>query len=367
MKSFKEYLIEAKIDAFIDRYTNHHKDHPMVLRDPEEARRRIAAAHPHVQGHDEAIFATTQFLNNIYNPNEDELSLKHVLKGWRKGKTNGGLTGNLKDHTHDSITRLLRSQSDQKSTVNAGKLQGMDKYHIGQIQHPEYGVLDVHQVHVNDVEDDDEFKKISNTIKKHTSSSCTWCVKGEYDVAHLKHYSHGHGILFYTNHRGEMVRSHGFGDRGIVNQDNTTIRPEEVHHIQKQTSALMTGKKKEVYDFFSGDTKNLSAEKQHKMYDEFGKGHAEAHFADPKKNTHPEILSRMMKSNRSEVVEAAVEHPNATPEHISQGLSHKNHYVARIAISHPNASPDNISEGLKHKDFYVVREAKIAIEKRSHA
>ena len=84
MMSFKEYLIEVKIDDFTNRYMKYHASHPMVQRDPEEAKRRIAAAHPHVQGHDEAIYATKQFLDKTYNPNEDELSLKHVLKGWRK-------------------------------------------------------------------------------------------------------------------------------------------------------------------------------------------------------------------------------------------------------------------------------------------
>ena len=368
MKSFTQFLNEdlneAKIDDFTNRYMKYHASHPMVQRDPEEAKRRIGAANPHVQGHDEAIYATKQFLDKTYNPNEDELSLKHVLKGWRKGKTSGDLTGNLSDHTHDSISRFLRSQSDAKSTVKAGKLEGMDKYQIGQIQHPEHGVLDVHQVHVNDVKDDDEFKKISDTIKKHTSSSCTWCVKGDHDVAHLKHYSHGHGILFYTNQRGEMVRSHGFGDRGIVNQDNTTIRPQEAHHIQKQTSALMTGKKKEVYDFFLGDTKNLSAEKQHKMYDEFGKGHAEAHFADPKRNTHPVILSRMMKSENSEVRIAAVSHPNATHEHISQGLKDEYWVVRKAAVSHPNATHEHISQGLKDEYPGVRHGAQTAMDKR---
>jgi hypothetical protein len=332
LKLFKQFITESKEDEFVARYMKHHTNHHMVRSDPKEARRRIAAAHLHVQDHDEAIYATKQFLDKTYNPNEDELSLKYVLKGFRRGKSDGTIKDKLSNHTHDSISGVLRSQSDAKSTVRAGKIEGMDEYHIGQIHHPEHGVLDVYQVHVNDVKDDDEFKKISDTIKKHTSSSCTWCIKGQQEVHHLKHYSHGHGILFYSNERGEVVRSHGFGDRGIVNQYNTLIKPEEAQHIEKQTSALMTGKKKEIYDFFSGGTKNLSAEKQHRMYDEFGKGYAESHFLKPSMNTHPEIITRLMNSEHYYVRKAAIQLPNVTHEHISQGLRDTNSDVRSTAV-----------------------------------
>lgn len=318
------YLIEAKVDDFAKRYLNYHKDHPVVQTNPEQAEKTVRHAHKFAQGHDEAIYLTKELLNGSYRPEEDDATIQSVLGKWRKAKTQGLVGGKLSDHTHESISAAFRDIPQlnmQKRQATA--LHGMEKYKIGAIQHPQHGNLSVYNIREKDVKDDKEYEDVSGTLRK-TCSGSSWCVlPQQHGPTHLKHYSHGHGIFFYVNDSGQPVLSHGFGDRGIVRPDNSVIDEKEEEDIKKKTSSLLSGDKKEAYDFFTGKAKDMSPEKQMRMYDEFGKEHAVAHFLDPKLNTHPHLLTRIINDHAKHganadqaIANALISHPNFSDEHI---------------------------------------------------
>jgi hypothetical protein len=348
-----QLIMEAKVDDFAKRYLNIHKDHPLIESNPEEATSLIKHAHQFAQGHDESIYLTRQLLDKTYKPVEDDTTITSTLSKWRRAKTQGLISGNLSSHTHDTISQTLRDIPGLDMQKNkASALQGMEKYKIGHIDHSEHGKLGVYHILKSDINDDKEYENISSSLRK-TCSGSSWCVlPKEHGPTHLKHYSHGHGIFFYTNDKGTPVLSHGFGDRGIVRPDNSVVEKEESVTIKKQTSSLLKGEKKEKYDFFSGNN-TLSVEKQHKMYDEFGDSHAAAHFADRQMDTHPEILERLLKHPRPSVRENAIRHPNVTAAHIDTALKDTNTYVRSSAIEHPNVTAAHIDTTLKDTDQNV--------------
>ena len=356
MKSFKsflreqiELLVEAKVDDFVNRHLKHFKDHPLVQSNPEEASERIKDAFNSNPGNssDEAKFATRGYLDGTYRPgSEDQLMPNMTINRWRAAKKSGHVEGDIGDFSHTQVLDMLPKK---ESTINT-PLTGMDKFKLGTIEHPEFGTLTVHRIHKDMVKTPGEYQELSKKIKAHTPSESTWCVNKKPDL--LKHYSYGHGMFLYSNNSGEIVRAHGFGDRGIVNHDNAVIGADETVHIQHQTSKLLSGDDKEVYDFFGGRMKKMSLEKQTRMYDEFGEDRAQAHFADPKMDTHPDILSKMLLSS-DKIRRAAILHPNATAAHIDRALSDKNSGIRWTAIQNPNATAAHIDRALGDKELSV--------------
>ena len=357
MKSFKsflreqiELLTEAKIDDFVNRHLKYFKDHPLVQSNREESIERIKDAFNSNPGNssDEAKFATRGYLDGTYRPgSEDQLMPNMTIKRWRGAKKSGQVEGDIGDFSHAQVLDMLPKR---ESTINT-PLTGMDKFKLGTIEHPEFGTLTVHRIHKDMVKTPGEYKELSKKIKAHTPCESTWCVNDKPDL--LEHYSYGHGMFLYSNESGEIVRAHGFGDRGIVDHDNAVIGADETVHIQHQTSKLLSGDDKEVYDFFGGRMKKMSLEKQMRMYDEFGENRAQAHFADPKMDTHPDILSKMMLSSDHKIRRAAILHPNTTAAQIDRALGDKNSDVRWTAIQNPNATAAHIDRALGDKELSV--------------
>ena len=359
MKSFKsflrehiELLLEAKVDDFVNRHLKHFKDHPLVQSNPEEASERIKDAFNSNPGNssDEAKFATRGYLDGTYRPgSEDQLMPNMTINRWRAAKKSGHVEGDIGDFSHDQVLDLLPKR---KSTINT-PLTGMDKFKLGTIEHPEFGTLTVHRIHKDMVKTGKEYQELSKKIKAHTPSECTWCVNNKPNK--LEHYSYGHGMFLYSNKSGEIVRAHGFGDRGIVDHDNAVIGTDETVHIQHQTSKLLSGDDKERYDFFGGRNKKMSLDKQMRMYDEFGENRAQAHFADPKIDTHPDIISKMLDSPKSNYRWAAIDHPNATAAHIDRALGDENEKIRWAAIQNPNATAAHIDRALGDEPSETTR------------
>ena len=357
MKSFKsflreqiELLTEAKIDDFVNRHLKHFKDHPLVQSNREESIERIKDAFNSNPGNssDEAKFTTRGYLDGTYRPgSEDYLMPNMTIKRWRGAKKSGQVEGDIGDFSHAQVLDMLPKR---ESTINT-PLTGMDKFKLGTIEHPEFGTLTVHRIHKDMVKTPEEYKELSKKIKAHTPSECTWCVNNKPDL--LEHYSYGHGMFLYSNKSGEIVRAHGFADRGIVDHDNAVIGADETAHIQHQTSKLLSGDDKERYDFFGGRNKKMSLDKQMRMYDEFGENRAQAHFADPKIDTHPDIISKMLLSSDHKIYRAAIQHPNATAAHIDRALGDKNYDIRRAAIQNPNATAAHIDRALGDKNVDV--------------
>ena len=332
------------MDDFVNRHLKHFKYHPLVQSNREESIERIKDAFNSNPGNssDEAKFTTRGYLDGTYRPgSEDQLMPNMTINRWRAAKKSGEVEGDIGELSHAHVLDLLPKR---KSNITLGPMSGMDKFKLGTIQHPEFGPLTVHRIHKDMVKTPKEYKKLSEKIKAHTPSECTWCVNTQPSL--LEHYSYGHGIFLYSNKSGEIVRAHGFGDRGIVNHDNEVIGADETAHIQHQTSKLLSSHDKERYDFFGGRHKKMPLDKQLRMYDEFGGNRAAAHFGDPKIDTHPDIISKMLDSHNQNVRRSAIQHPNVTAAHIDRVLGDENSHVRYAAIRHPNATAAHIDRAL---------------------
>lgn len=333
MKAFKffinhDLLLEAKIDDFVNRYLKYHKDHSMVVNNEARAKELIGHAHQFAQGHDESIFLTRQMLDGAYKPGEDDDTIKTTLGKWRKAKTEGLVGGKLSDHSHESVSAIFRDipQLNLKKR-HSSALQGMEKYKVGTIDHSTHGTLDVYNIRKKNIQDDSEYANASSSLRK-TCSGSNWCVLPQtHGPEHLKHYSHGPGIFFYVNREGTPVLSHGFGDRGIVRPDNSVIDQKESDDIKLKTSTLLKDEHKNVYDFFNNKGKlDLDLDQQNEMYNEFGTSHGAAHFLDPKMNTHPQLIHRIIddafdgvfRYQTDEVSKHIADHPNFNSSHVSK-------------------------------------------------
>lgn len=358
MKSFKQFLFESKAESYANQWMKVHADHPLVQSNPEEARKLIGHARSFAQHPDEHHYLTRQLLDRTYKPEEDDSTIRMTLGKIRRARNRGIDIGDIKKHTHDTISDAFSKHFGLDLTQKQSRgMSGLERFHIGKIQHPEHGELDVHHIHKNDIEDDAEYENISSNLRK-TCSGSSWCVlPKESGATHLKHYAHGHGIFFYSKN-GVPVLSHGFGDRGIVKPDNSVIDTSRAENIINQTSVLLSGNKKEVYDFFNGKDQKPTLEKQHRMYDELGDKHGAAQFADPKIDTHPEILSKLLSHSDHYVRHEALGHPNITENHIEQALNDSHEHIRWRAISHGKATSKHISKALLNKD-HTLRELAI--------
>ena len=74
------------------------------------------------------------------------------------------------------------------------------------------------------------------------------------------------------------------------------------------------------------------------MYDEFGSAHSAAHFLDPKVDTHPKLINRIIEDHliknktsnkrvRQEIIDATVKHKNFSSDNIDHILNlYKEHH-----------------------------------------
>jgi hypothetical protein len=349
MKSFKIFLRESKIEDFTNRYSKIFKDHPLVNENPEEAKKLFTHTHGLGLGHHESVFAIRSFLDKTLKPNEDEFSIRQTINKWNKAKKEGRVTGEISNHTFETVRSALKKT--EKPDTDPEKVPrsispGLKNYHIGTIEHPEHGSLNVYHISHKQIGDNnDEYSRLSSELKKHACKDNTHCVSGDYGAEHLNTYSRGHGFLLYTGKNNKTIFGHGFGDRGIVDPANDVVSPEEHKFLSSKTHALLPESHKEIYHFINSDQKDFSLEKQEKMYNEFGDV-AGAYFADHKKNTHPKILTKLLDHKNSNVVVASLYHPNATQENIIKALNNKSGYLRGEVIRHPKATPEHINKAL---------------------
>jgi hypothetical protein len=358
MKSFKIFLRESKIEDFTKRYGKIFKNHPLVKENPEEAKKLFTHTHGLGLGHHESVFAIRSFLDKTLKPNEDELSIRKTIQNWNKAKKERRITGEISSHTYESARSALKKAEKPDTdpeTVLRSVSPGLKNYHIGTIEHPEHGTLNVYHISHKQIGDNKyEYSRLSSELKKHACKDNTHCVikAGDYGAEHLNTYSRGHGFLLYTGKNNKTIFGHGFGDRGIVDPANKVVSPEEHKFLTQRTHALLPESHKEIYNFINSDQKDFSLEKQEKMYNEFGDV-AAAYFADPGKNTHPKILTKLLDHENFDVVEATFKHPNLTSEHISKALDDYYEITRIHAIKHPNATPEHISKALDDKSSFV--------------
>jgi hypothetical protein len=340
MLSFRRFLIESyyhsllledKRTEFVNRYMKHHREHPLVQQDPEEARRRISHSLAFGQNPEEHKFITRQLLDGRYKPGEDDPTIQATLGNWRKltRETRGMHQGKtLADHDHDSVSAIFRASSGETKSSKAKQSAGdLAKYHIGTIDGGEHGPLDVYHIHRDMVpEGEDEQEEIvriqgeeetvytenpyidfSKAIKRVCPPDSTICV--QHAGGYVKRYSHGHGFFLYTNQNGQTVYGHGNNDRGIVRHDNSVLKGGEAQSIKNQTANLLRGQKKAAYALTAGSKDKIYPDV--KLTDEeFGTA-----------LNHPD----------AEVRYTAVKSPHFGPQHMERALGDSHELIREAA------------------------------------
>jgi hypothetical protein len=393
MLSFRRFLIESyrnsllledKRTEFVNRYMKHHKEHPLVQQDPEEARRRIAHSLAFGQNPEEHKFITGQLLSGTYKPGEDDPTIQATLGNWRKltKETRGVHNGKtLADHSHDSVSAIFRASSGEtksaKAKISAGDLA---KYHIGTIDGGEHGPLDVYHIHQEmvpegeDVQEEtvrfqgEEYEQkaekpyidFSKAIKRVCPPGSTICV--QHSGSFVKNYSKGHGFFLYTNQNGQTVYGHGNGDRGIVRHDNSVVEGQEAQSIKNQTGNLLRGKRKAAYALTAGSEDKIHPDV--KLTDEeFGTAlnHPDSdvrYTAVKSKNFGPQHMDTALRDEFYGVRVAAALSPHFGPQHMDRALGDEHYYVRVAAAQSPHFGPQHMDTALRD-EFYGVRAAAV--------
>ncbi len=390
MLSFKKFLIESylilenKRQDFINRFLKIHSNHPLVEENPELAGSLISHSMSFGQNADEHHFLTRQLLDRTYKPGEDDPTIQMTLSKWRRGKQEGLVQGSLKDHSHSSVYALFRdipqlSKSSSKA-VRAG--EEIDKYHIGQIEHPEHGTLDVYHVHHSDIPAnykadpelpvEEEFKKINSALRKSCSrGEYSWCVLPQKTTLNddtiipdtgakmIKHYSQGSGIFFYANEDGKMVLSHGYRDRGVVRPENDVVGEKEESDVISKTLKLLPKEKGFQHGIANfnklGEEEQIQITKEPSFGTNMSTEENTEHF-----ETAREHFETALKSPHKSVQTAAVEHPRFGTDrnHVWYAFGSKYESIARAGLQHAKfgTDPNHISYALQspHKSVQTA-------------
>lgn len=249
MKNFKHFLfeeyqalflVEAKIDDFTNQWMKLHADHPLVKEDPKKAAELIRGSFGLGQTPDEHRYITTQFLNRILKPKEDDPTIRDTLGMWRKivkRNLHGGKK--LSDFNHDSAQRFFNQFPELRKTIKkSAATRDLEPYHIGQIDHPEYGKLDVFHISQDNVKSPKEYEIFQRAMKTScTIPGSTVCV--QHHPEYVEGYSKGHGFFAYLDKTGTFRLGHGFQDRGIVRHDNEVLYGDEHKLVAEQTAKLI--------------------------------------------------------------------------------------------------------------------------------
>jgi hypothetical protein len=392
MLSFRRFLIESyrnsllledKRTEFVNRYMKHHREHPLVQQDPEEARKRIAHSLAFGQNPEEHKFITGQLLSGTYKPGEDDPTIQATLGNWRKltKETRGMHQGKtLADHDHDSVSAIFRASSGETKSSKAKQSAGdLAKYQIGTIDGGEHGPLDVYHIHQDmvpegvDVEEETvrfqgrEYKRkaekpyidFSKAVKRVCPPGSTICV--QHSGSFVKNYSEGHGFFLYTNQNGQTVYGHGHGDRGIVRHDNSVVEGQEAQSIKNQTGNLLSGKRKVDYAFTAGSDDKIHPDV--KLTDEefdIALNHPDSdvrYTAVKSKNFGPQHMERALGDKSYSVRAAAVESPHFGPQHMERALGHEDFEVRIAAVESPHFGPQHLDKALGDEYFAVRRAA----------
>ena len=361
----------------------HHREHPLVQQDPEEARELIGHSLQFGQNPEEHKFITGQLLSGTYKPGEDDPTIQATLGNWRKltKETRGVHNGKtLADHDHDSVSAILRASSGEtksaKAKISAGDLA---KYQIGTIDGGEHGPLDVYHIHQDMVPEGEDVQKetvrfqgqeykreaekpyidFSKAIKRVCPPGSTICV--QHSGSFVKNYSQGHGFFLYTNQNGQTVYGHGHGDRGIVRHDNSVVEGQEAQSIKDQTGNLLSGKRKADYAFTAGSEDKIHPDV--KLTDEeFGTAlnHPDSdvrYTAVKSKNFGPQHMDRVLGDKNPYVRVAAVELKHFGPQHMERALRDEDYKVKVAAVQSPHFGLQHMDRALGDEDLYVRLEA----------
>jgi len=360
MKSFRQYLkeysilLEDKKQDHINRWLRVHSDHPLIRNNPERAKSLIDYTRSFGKTGDEHRFLTRQLLDGTYKPGEDDPTMRMILGKWRRGKKQNLVTGFLGDHTHDSVSELFKGIPELriKTTVQARGMDELAQYHIGEIEHPQHGTLQVHHVHHSDVKDFEEYKTISAALRKTCQGGYTWCVLPKEEDSgpkRLTGYSKGSGIFFYTNQEGTPVLTHGYEDRGIVDPGNKEVDVEEGKQIFGETIKLLSGEKKVSHILARRNEQYVNSDQ------------LQSAVEDPSFGSIPDHIDNALQSrDEYAALKAAQHHDFGNGEkHINIALKSPHESVAKAAVKLPDFEWDRvpISDALNSPHEFVQRAA----------
>jgi hypothetical protein len=319
-----------------------HADHPMVQKNSNVAREMIKHAFSLGQNQDEHMYITKQYLNGILKPKEDDYSIRDTLKMWKKIVQNNLHGGKkLSDFDHDSVQKFIAQFPQlRKGIKKAGTSKELQPYHIGKIDHPEYGELDVYHIKQDEVKDEKEYNLFSKAMKTScTIPGSTVCVQHSAD--YVKEYSKGHGFFAYLDREGTFRLGHGFKDRGIVRHNNSVLDGDEEADVSVQTEKLIKNPAHKVIyklqsnnpDLFSVEDKEIEENITHPHILKYALKTEENQkkYLKPKifkdilfSNNHSELKLRALRAglNLSDEHDAIIKDPKLIDRLIDQGQSH---------------------------------------------
>ncbi len=403
--SFSDYMMlqEAKIDDFVARWTKHHRDHPLVQNNPDEAKNLIAHAHPFQQNKDEAQFVTTQLLNKTYVPGEHDEDISSTLGKWRRGVARGLIKGKqLSDFSsHDDLMGFIGNYPQLRL------IDGLEKYHIGKIRNPEPRTkhdeeLDVYHFFGPDIEkhhayifrrnpefvaknypDDFHEGKISDfkpatdppeeygKIRKLMSKSCKggndWCVLSpEEGVNRLRgSYTKGSGFFMYVGKDGNPVYAQGNEENVVRAKQSEEIDENFRRSIKEQTHSLLSGPKKYAYRDRVLDDVELDPEEQETLTEKIlsdDKMHKDHPFVQTLIRSHAHnplshdtlhklhaLPKQLLSWTNDKIIAELVGHPQADPEFVKHHFYNSDdNDIARRAIVSEHVTPDMITQKIRN-------------------
>ena len=273
MLRFKQYIIETfliledKATDFANRYLKVHANHPAVKENPESARELLKQAMAYSQTSEESDYLTKQFLDGVLKPGEDATTIQSSLGKWRKAVQRGFTKGKkLSDFGHDDLQRFFSEYPELNVSKRIAKATtAFDPFHIGDIDLPEEvrtvdksgntkylepgTKVKVHQYSDLSQVTSEQRKAFGEGMRKSCPPGSSWCVLN--DPSYLENYSKGSGFFLYTDEAGIPVFAHGFGDRGVVDPNNSVL-PSTKKIMQKTTEVMPEGNKKSLHKALSG-------------------------------------------------------------------------------------------------------------------
>ena len=334
MKTFKQFLDEAKIDDYKDSVKHISIDHDnnAQLKKPEDI---INHFHKHNPTGD--VSHTKWVVDQYHKGNlkqEDAPSMKDTLNDFNRHKNK---LPKKRIEQYKSVSDLRDAIRPHKGTTKAelGLAKNAETVQKGStLVHDQAGVK-VYHVHTKEA-------------SKELGKGMPWCTSNRDDSKNLfDHYNKKTKNKFYIAHLpheqapyrklGIGVGADEFQDENNENMTHKDLKAlvgrnpslGKISHLQGARVATTQDHNKHFGNLAKNDLDNMS--------------HA---------NLSHETLNKALDHDHEQVRAAAIEHPNATLAHIDKALNDKEQSVRETAIRHPNATSDHIHKALDDEDKF---------------
>jgi t-SNARE complex subunit (syntaxin) len=365
MKTFKQFLDEAKIDDYKDSVKHISTDHDnnAQLKKPEDI---INHFHKHNPTGD--VSHTKWVVDQYHKGNmkqEDAPSMKDTLNDFNRHKDK---LAKKKIEQYKSVSDLRDAIRPHKGTTKAelGLTKNAETVQKGStLVHDQDGVK-LYHVHTKEA-------------SKELGKGMPWCTSNRDDSKNMfDHYNEKTKNKFYIAHLPHEQAPYrklgiGVGANEFQDENNENMTHEDlkalvgrnpslgkISHLQGARVATTHDHNKHFENLAKNDPENikhanLSHETLNKALDDKGQYVRQKAIRHP--NATSDHIDKALNDKNELVREKAISHPNATSDHIDKALDDKDAHVRAAAIGHPKATSDHIHKALNDKSEFVRREA----------